>query len=81
MSECVEDFCGRITVRPGLGTQINMWADWDGQKVVFGGAYKVPSCPVPDMPSLRRPTDRALDRHVAKYWNVEKWWDYVIAHE
>ena len=57
---CVFDFCGYE--EPGH-CPVSMWADWDGEKTVFGGDWRE----VPDMQGEKEPTEEDVLKWVKKY--------------
>jgi hypothetical protein len=74
---CVMDFGGSYTTSWGLRVYpFNCWADWDGTKTVFGGAY----AEVPDMHSDTEPTEQQVEEWVKKHWNERAWFDGMMAN-
>ena len=72
---CIHDFAGGMRIGRNYVNPVNQWADWDGEKVVFGGAwFAVPDLPVPDGP----PDEAVVLAHAAKHWNAEAWYDEVL---
>lgn len=62
MSICVFDFCGYS--EPGH-FPISMWADWDGEKTVFGGDWQ----DIPDMLGTKEPSEEEVLAWVRKHEN------------
>ena len=59
MNACIIDFCG--STNPGHFT-VSFWADWDGERVVFGGDWS----DVPSMQTATEPTREEVVAHVEK---------------
>lgn len=59
---CIEDFCG--TDRHGF--HVEFWADWDGQRVFFGGDWK----DVPPMLATEQPTTEQVHNWAHKHISV-----------
>lgn len=71
---CVSDFGGSMKIGIHRVSPVNQWADWDGEKVLFGGAWADPCCPVPDLPAPDGPPkEEVVEAWAAQHWNAEKW--------